>query len=134
MASKRVKELVDKMRLPAVICLSTRQLILMTARCNITEVELPRCEIEGKYADWIAGGLLAQCRALVHLDLSGNANGYHGAGSFAGVLTHWLTRQLPIASESGLTEEKVLSRESCRSASAMPSAGSLQSLPQCDQR
>ena len=82
----------------------------MTA--HITKVELPRCEIEGQYAEWIAGGLLAQCRALVHLDLSSNEIGYHGAGSLAGVLTHWLTGQLLIASESGLTEERVLSRES----------------------
>ena len=55
----------------------------MTARCRITKVELSRCEIEGIYADWIAGALLAQCRALVHLDLSGTEIGCRGAGIFA---------------------------------------------------
>ena len=33
----------------------------------------------GPHAEWLAGGVLAQCRALVHLDLSGNDIGPAGA-------------------------------------------------------
>ena len=120
--SKRVKESVDKMRLPAVFRLSRsfwddarngtanekpqfvlKQLTLMTAQCSTTKVELPRSEIEGRYAEWIAGGLLAQCRALVHLDLSGNEIGYHGAGSLAGVLTHCQYRLTSTTMRSKMT-------------------------------
>ena len=83
--SKRVKEAVDKMRLPAVVRLSRsfwydarngtteaklefvlRQLAAMTARCFITTLELPRCEMKGQDAEILAG-VLAQCPALVHL-------------------------------------------------------------------
>ena len=87
--SKRVKEAVDKMRLPTVVRLSRsfwddarngtekaklqfvlRQLAAMTALCRITTLELRSCAITGPHAEWLAGGVLAQCRALVHLDLS----------------------------------------------------------------
>jgi Ran GTPase-activating protein (RanGAP) involved in mRNA processing and transport len=103
--SKRVKEVVDKMRLPAVVRLSRsfwddarngtekekrqfvlRQLTGMSARCSITTLELRRCAITGPHAEWLAGGVLAQCRALVHLDLSENNIGPDGAESLAGVL------------------------------------------------
>jgi hypothetical protein len=90
--SKRVKEVVDKMRLPAVVRLSRsfwddarngtenekiqfvlRQLTGMSALCRITTLELTlelhSCAITGPHAEWLAGGVLAQCRALVHLDL-----------------------------------------------------------------
>ena len=81
--SKRVKEVVDKMRLPAVVRLSRsfwddarngtekekrqfvlRQLTFMTARCRITTLELRRCAntaITGPHSEWLAGGVLAQC-------------------------------------------------------------------------
>ena len=104
-ASKTVKEVVDKMRLPAVVRLSTsfwddarrngtekekRQFVLwqltaMTARCSDTTLELRNCAITGPHAEWLAGGVLAQCRVLVHLDLS-NRIGDAGAESPAGVL------------------------------------------------
>jgi hypothetical protein len=103
--SKRVKEVVDKMRLPAVVRLSRsfwdaarngtyqdkrqfvlRQLTFMSARCRITTLELRGCAMTGPHAEWLAGGVLAQCRALVHLDLSGNRIGAVGAESLAGVL------------------------------------------------
>jgi hypothetical protein len=103
--SKRVKEVVDKMRLPAVVRMSRsfwvdarngtekekrqfvlRQLTGMSALCRITTLELRSCEIAGPHAEWLAGGVLAQCRALVHLDLSFNRIGADGAESLAGVL------------------------------------------------
>ncbi len=61
-----------------------RQLTGMSARCHITRLQLHSCAITGPHAVWLAGGVLAQCRALVlstaisvemalvHLDLSGN--------------------------------------------------------------
>ena len=61
----------------------------MTARCRITTLELRSCAntaITGPRAEWLAGGVLAQCRALVHLDLSENQIGTDGASCFAGVL------------------------------------------------
>jgi hypothetical protein len=42
--------------------------------------------ITGPHAEWLAGGVLAQCRALVHLDLSGNWIEAAEADSLAGVL------------------------------------------------
>ncbi len=45
--------------------------------------------------------MLAQCRALVHLDLSENEIGNAGAESFAGVLTH-LSTDSGSGPESGL--------------------------------
>ena len=112
--SKRVKEVVDKMRLPAVVRLSRtfwddahnsirtfwddghnimakrqlilRQLAALTARCRITTLELPRCGMEGQDAERLAE-VLAQCPALAHLDLSCNSNfGAAGTESLAGVL------------------------------------------------
>jgi hypothetical protein len=103
--SKRVKEVVDKMRLPAVVRLSRsfwndarnsttaeklqfvmRQLTLMTASCRISTLELPRCGMKGQDAEGLAG-VLAQCPALAHLDLSGNPNfGAAGAERLVGVL------------------------------------------------
>jgi Ran GTPase-activating protein (RanGAP) involved in mRNA processing and transport len=96
--SKRVKEVVDKMRLPAVVRLIRsfwddarngaekekcrfvlRQLTGMSGLCRITTLELRSCAITGPHAEWLAGGVLAQCRALVHLDLSGNDIGGPGA-------------------------------------------------------
>jgi hypothetical protein len=103
--SKRVREVVDKMRLPAVVRLSRRfwddarngteeaklqfvlrQLTGMSAGCLITTIELPDCEMKGQDAERLAG-VLAQCPALAHLDLSGNSDfGAGGAASLAGVL------------------------------------------------
>jgi hypothetical protein len=62
--SKRVKEVVDKMRLPAVVRLSWS---FWRDSRNNTEKEKRR-------------GVLSQCRVLVHLDLSGNDIGSAGAG------------------------------------------------------
>ena len=75
--SKRVKEVVDKMRLPAVVRLSRsfwddvrngtekakhqfvlRQLTFMTAWCRITTLELPRCDMKGQDAERLAGVLV----------------------------------------------------------------------------
>ena len=100
--SKRVKEAVDKMRLPAVVRLSrsfwadarngmaaeklqllTRQLTLMSARCHIITLELSRCDMRGHDAERLAG-VLAQCPALAHLDLNCNWNfGAAGAKGLA---------------------------------------------------
>jgi Ran GTPase-activating protein (RanGAP) involved in mRNA processing and transport len=99
--SKRVKEVVDKMRLPAVVRLSRsfwddarngtdaeklqsvmRQLPLMTAWCRISTLALPRCDMAE-----ILAGVLAKCPALAHLDLSWNFNfGAAGAEMLSGVL------------------------------------------------
>jgi hypothetical protein len=87
--SKRVKQVVDKMRLPAVVRLSRRfwddasngtveaklefvlrQLAAMTARCRITTLELLECEMKGQDTERLVG-VLAQCPALAHLDVSG---------------------------------------------------------------
>ena len=76
--SKRIKDAVDKMRLPAVVRLSRPyagtdfllgQLAATTARCLITTLELPSCHITGQNRERLAG-LLAQCPALAYLDLS----------------------------------------------------------------
>jgi hypothetical protein len=103
--SKGVREVVDKMRLPAVVRLSRRlwddarngtaaeklpfvirQLPLMTAWCRISTLELPSCDIKGQDAERLAG-VLAQCPALAHLDLIHNYNlRAAGAGRLAGVL------------------------------------------------
>jgi Leucine-rich repeat (LRR) protein len=103
--SKRVKEVVDKMRLPAGVRLSRsfwddarngtekaklefvfRQLAAMLARCLITTLELPKCEMKGQDAARLAE-VLAQCPALAHFDLSGNSDfGAAGAERLAGVL------------------------------------------------
>jgi hypothetical protein len=106
--SKRVKEVVDKMRLYAVVRLSwslwndarngtaaeklqvvMRQLPLMTGWCRITTLALPDCDMEGQDAERLAG-VLAQCPALAHLDLSGPAwsenIGTGGAERLAAVL------------------------------------------------
>ena len=158
--SKRVKDAVDKMRLPAVVRLSRsfwdgarngtgeaklelvlRQLAAMTARCRITTLELPKCEMEGQDAERLAGvltqcpalahldlsdnytfgaagadrlaGVLVQCRELVHLDLSSNRIGHVGAGPVA----HHHTRA------AALWYGRTRCREACRSAGAVPSAG-----------
>jgi Ran GTPase-activating protein (RanGAP) involved in mRNA processing and transport len=104
LTSKRVKEVVDKMRLPAVVRLSSsfwgdarngtaaeklqfvmRQLKGLTVRCRITTLELPRCEMGRQEAERLAR-VLEQCPALAHLNLSGNQIGDAGAESLAGVL------------------------------------------------
>ncbi len=64
---------------------------------RITTLELRGCYITGPHAEWLAGGVLAQCRALVHLDLSeqsdrrcwGNWIKAAGLESLAGVLGHY---------------------------------------------
>ncbi len=135
--SKRVKEVVDKMRLPAVVRLSRsfwndarnsttaeklqfvmRQLTLMTASCRISTLELPRCGMKGQDAEGLAG-VLAQCPALAHLDLSGNPNfGAAGAERLVGVLG-----QCPELVHLNLSGNDIravgaesLCRETCRSA------------------
>ena len=49
-------------------------------------LELGCCAITGPHAEWLAGGVLVQCPALVHLDLSENGIGPAGTESLAGVL------------------------------------------------
>jgi hypothetical protein len=166
--SKRVKEVVDKMRLPAVVRLSRsfwddarngteqskrqfvlRQLTGMSARCRITTLELSYLSMTGPHAEWLAGGVLAQCRELVHLDLSGNQIGSAGAESLAGVLgqcpalAHLNLRSNQIGPDGADRLAGVLaqcaalahldlsfSREAYRSAGVVPSAGSPQSPSQ----
>ena len=98
MTSKRVKEAVDKMRLPAVVCLCRNfwynfnakpefvmiQLLSLVTNCRITTLKLERCNI-----DWEIQQLkkvLDQCPELTKLDLSGN-NFSHG--SFVNALIQW---------------------------------------------
>jgi hypothetical protein len=101
--SKRVKEVVDKMRLPAVVRLSMsfcddarlgtakrqfvlRQLAAFTARWHIITLELPRCGMKGQDAERLAE-VLAQCPAQAHLHLSYNSNfGAAGTERLAGVI------------------------------------------------
>ncbi len=103
--SKRVTEVVDKMRLPAGVRLSRsfwadarngtekaklpfvlRQLAGVGSPVHISTLELPRCGMEGQDAERLAG-VLAQCPALAHLDLIGNYHfGAAGAERLAGVL------------------------------------------------
>jgi Ran GTPase-activating protein (RanGAP) involved in mRNA processing and transport len=87
--SKRVKEVVDKMRLPAVVRLSRRfwsdvrngtaaeklqfvlrQLTPLTTWCRISTLDLHQCEMNEQDAERLAD-VLAQCPALSHLDLCG---------------------------------------------------------------
>jgi hypothetical protein len=103
--SKRVKEVVDKMRQPAVVRLNRsfwddvcngtvkaklqfvlRQVAAMPGWCHITTLELPGCHMTGQDAERLAA-VLVQCPALAHLDLSGNQN-FRAAGAdrLAGVL------------------------------------------------
>jgi hypothetical protein len=58
----------------------------MTAWCQITTLELSKCKMKGQDAESLAG-VLAQCTALVHLDLRGNYDfGAAVAERLAGVL------------------------------------------------
>jgi hypothetical protein len=104
--SKRVSEVLDKIRLPAVVRLIRnfwddshngtaaeklkfvlRHLAALAALCRISTLELPRCEMKGQDTERLAR-VLVQCPALAHLDLSGNFNFVSsGAESFARVLT-----------------------------------------------
>ena len=101
--SKGVKDVVDKMRLPAVVRLTRgfwnetgstadqkleiamRQLLFMTGICRITTLELPMCRMKEQHAQKLAG-VLIQCRELVHLDLQHNHIHTAGAGWLAGAL------------------------------------------------
>ncbi len=118
--SKRVKEVVDKMRLPVVVRLRwsfwndarngtaaeklqlvMRQLTVATARCLIITLELPHCDMKGQDAV-VAGvlaqnlaGVLAQRPALTHLDLSYNC--IIGGPGGAEILAEVLGQCLPLA-------------------------------------
>ena len=62
------------------------QLAVMPARCQITKLKLPSCEMKGQQALRFEG-VLTQCPALAHLDLSGDFNfPATGAERLAGVL------------------------------------------------
>ena len=86
MTSKKVNEVLDQMRLPTVVRLKKsffyddedteeelefllRQLAALTARCLITTLALPDIEMKAQDTEKLAG-VLAQCPALTHLDLS----------------------------------------------------------------
>jgi Leucine-rich repeat (LRR) protein len=97
MTSKRVKDVMDRVRLPAVVSVRRSflndpargtvtqrlkqifaQLVLLVDRCRITAIELSGCQIKGKYVESLAG-VLAQCPALARLVLSSNEIGPDGA-------------------------------------------------------
>jgi hypothetical protein len=120
MTSKRIKEVVDKMRPPAVVRLSRifwgdarngtaaeklrfvfRQLTALAARCRISTLELRRCEMQGQDAERLEG-VLAQCPALVHLDLSYNGIGDEGLERLAGALA-----QCPALAHLNLCNNKI---------------------------
>jgi hypothetical protein len=105
MTSKKVKEAVDKLCPPVVVCLSKKfykdtvnftssQIVLhiltqfstLPSLCRITTANLSGCKIKGKDAHRLAE-VLQQCPALHHLDLADNDLGAVGAGSLAGVLS-----------------------------------------------
>jgi hypothetical protein len=87
--SKRIKEEVDKMRLPAVVRLSMRfwagdrngtaaeklqfiisQLLALTGWCLITSLELPSCQIKGFvdiFEDFLS--IIRQCTGLAHSEM-----------------------------------------------------------------
>jgi Leucine-rich repeat (LRR) protein len=104
MTSKRVKDIMDRVRLPAVVRIrrsflneegcgkvSKRlkqifaQLVLLVDRCRITAIELSGCQIKGKFVESLAG-VLAHCPELARLVLSSNEIGPDGAERLAGVL------------------------------------------------
>jgi hypothetical protein len=63
-----------------------RQLTRLTANSNIRTLELQRCEMKVQDVERLAG-VLAQCPAPAHLDLSGNSDfGAAEADKLAGVL------------------------------------------------
>jgi Leucine-rich repeat (LRR) protein len=84
MTSKRVREAVDKMRPPAVVCLCRkywdnflaklefvmRQLLSLVTNCRITTLKLERCNIDWKMQE--LKEVLYQCPELNKLELSGN--------------------------------------------------------------
>jgi hypothetical protein len=103
-----------------------RQITLITDRFRITTLELPRCEMKGPDAARLAG-VLAQCPALAHLDLSGNYNfAAEGAERLAGVLAQSVVlTHLKVDSNGIGYAERVL--QECW---AVRSAGSPRSLRQ----
>jgi Ran GTPase-activating protein 1 len=100
LTSRRVLEVVDKLRMPAVVRLSKifweeeamnnnellRKLEAIQARCSITRLYLPDCKMAGsdveRLVDFLAGG----CQTISHLDLGGNKIGAEGAGKLARAL------------------------------------------------
>ena len=106
MTSKTVKEVVDRVCPPAVVRLKRSfwnnasngtvdeklkrilaPLAAMPARCRITKLQLPHCEINNFFTKNCLKGVLARCPLLAHLDLRGNAIRANGAG--------WLAKVLP---------------------------------------
>ncbi len=148
MTSKRVKEVVDKMHPPAVVRLSEsfwadarngtaaeklkfviRQVILMTARCSISTLELSYCsyDVKGQDAESLAG-VLTQCPALARLDLSGNCNfGSAGAESLAGVLA-----QCPALAHLNLSRNEIDGTGAGRLAGVLRQCTSLTHLNLCN--
>jgi hypothetical protein len=55
---------------------------LMTVWCRITTLELPECDMTGQDVKNLAG-VLTQCPAVTHLDLSDNKIGTVGEGSIS---------------------------------------------------
>jgi hypothetical protein len=88
----------------------------MSVRCRIITLELPECEMKGQDTERFAG-VLPQCPALAHLDLSGNP-GFGAAGAMPGAGAPQSPQQSDRTSRG---------REPCRSAGAVHSAGSPQS-------
>jgi hypothetical protein len=58
-----------------------RQLTVATARCRITILELPLCEMKGQKR---SAGVLTQCPALAHLDISHHGTGFGFVGGKRG--------------------------------------------------
>jgi len=106
MTSKTVKEVVDRVRPPAVVRLKKSfwnnasngtvdqklkrilaPLAAMTARCRITKLQLDRCEINNFFTKNCLTGVLGRCPLLTHLNLRSNAIRANGAG--------WLAKVLP---------------------------------------
>jgi hypothetical protein len=126
--SKIVKEQVDKMRLPAVVCLckrwpSTRpslieqaeivinKLPLMTAWCRITTLEVRGLsEFGHKRPETFPGmleGVLGQSAgSLTHLDLDSNALGSDGVRRLAGVLPQCTSLRYLSLSSNEIAPEK----------------------------
>ena len=100
LTSRRVLEVVDKLRMPAVVRLSKifweeeainnndllRKLEAIQSICSVSALYLPDCKVAGsdveRLVDFLAGG----CQTISHLDLGGNKIGAEGAGKLARAL------------------------------------------------
>ena len=141
MTSKRVKDVVDRARLPAVVGLRRSflddarhgtfsqklklvfaQLVLLVERCRITGIDLSFCQMKGKNVERLAG-VIAQCPALAHLGLSNTGIDNDGAVRLAGVLP-----QCPLLAHLDLSNTAISSDGAGKLAEVLPQCPALAHL------